>query len=483
MPRATVLLIGTLVLSAFVMVLNETIMSVALRDLTVELRVTATTVQWLTSGFLLTMAVVIPTTGYLLERFTARQVFTASLALFSLGTLISALAPGFAVLLAGRVVQASGTAMMIPLLMTSVMRLVPVDRRGATMGTISIVIAVAPAIGPTIGGAVLSSLGWRWMFWFVLPLALAALAAGVRLMRLESGSRVIPLDVLSVVLSAIGFSGVLFGLAAIGESAHGDPVLPPWAPIALGVLALVLFTWRQLRLQRDDRALLDLRPFTHRTFVVGVVLSALLFMALLGAAAIMVPLYLQTVLGESTFVTGLAMLPGGLAMGLLGRPVGRLYDRLGARTLIIPGSIALAAALWLFALLGPGSPLVAVIGIHTVLMIGIALMITPLMTDSLSSLSDHLYSHGSAILSTLQQVAGAFGSAVFVSLATLGSASDTGIPDMAGLRLGFVVAGCIALAAVAVAVLAVPKRPAPNAGAVDTEGEVGKVGEVGEVTV
>src|SRR5689334_23339172 len=153
------LLIGVLVLSAFVMILNETILSVALRDLTVDLRVPTTTVQWLTSGFLLTMAVVIPTTGFLLERFSPRQVFLFSLSAFSLGTLLCALAPGFGMLMAGRVVQACGTAVMLPLLMTTVMRLVPPERRGATMGTITIVIAVAPAIGPTIGGAVLSSLG------------------------------------------------------------------------------------------------------------------------------------------------------------------------------------------------------------------------------------------------------------------------------------------------------------------------------------
>ena len=207
-PKAFVL-IGVLVISAFVMILNETILSVALRDLTVDLHVPTSTVQWLTSGFLLTMAVVIPTTGFLLERFTPRQVFLASLALFSAGTLLSALAPGFGVLLVGRVVQACGTAVMLPLLMTSVMRLVPADKRGATMGTITIVIAVAPAVGPTVGGAVLASLGWRWMFWIVLPLALGALLLGALWMRLDAETRPVPLDVVSVPLSALGFGGLL----------------------------------------------------------------------------------------------------------------------------------------------------------------------------------------------------------------------------------------------------------------------------------
>ncbi|MDR7304625.1 DHA2 family efflux MFS transporter permease subunit [Haloactinomyces albus] len=459
-PRAT-LLIGVLVASAFVMILNETILSVALRDLTVELGVSTTTVQWLTSGFLLTMAVVIPTTGFLLERFTPRQIFLASLALFSLGTLLSGLAPGFGTLLVGRVVQACGTAVMLPLLMTSVMRLVPPQRRGATMGTITIVIAVAPALGPTIGGAVLSSLGWRWMFWIVLPLAVTALVIGAIWLRLDSHTRSVPLDLLSVLLSAVGFGGVLYGLSALGKSGGGEQPLPPWLPLVVGIVALAIFVVRQTRLQRHDRALLDLRPFTHRSFVVALILTVLLFMCLLGAASILLPLYMQTVLHTSTFVSGLALLPGGLVLGLLGRPVGALFDRFGARPLVIPGALAMAVSLWLFTALGPGSSLAAVIGIHVLLMAGLGLMMTPLMTEALGGLPDHLYSHGSAILTTLQQVAGAFGTAVFVTVAALGSVDHSGGPDAAGLRTAFVVAGCIGVLAL-IAALFIRTRPDPT---------------------
>lgn len=460
-PVRSGLLIGVLVLSAFVMILNETILSVALRDLTVDLRVPTTTVQWLTSGFLLTMAVVIPTTGFLLERFSPREVFLFSLSAFSLGTLVCGVAPGFGLLMTGRVIQACGTAVMLPLLMTTVMRLVPPERRGATMGTITIVIAVAPAIGPTIGGAVLS-LGWRWMFWIVLPLAIAALVTGALLLRLAAERRRVPLDVPSVLLSAIGFGGVLYGLSAGGEQAGAEPLVPGWVPVVAGAAALVVFVWRQLRLQRRDRALLDLRPFTHRSFVVALVLTALLFVCLIGAAAIMLPLYLQTVLHTSTFVSGLAMLPGGLVLGLLGRPVGALFDKVGGRPLVIPGAAALAASLGLFAVLGPGSPLIAVIGIHVLMMAGLGLMMTPLFTEALGVLPDHLYSHGSAILSTLQQVAGALGTAVFVSIATLGSHDATaGSPDGSGLRAAFIVAALVGLVAFAGSWL-IRRGPAPS---------------------
>src|SRR4051794_12481892 len=217
LPVRPTVIIAMLVVSAFVMILNETILSVALPHLTGDLGVSATTVQWLTSGFLLTMGVVIPTTGFLLQRFTPRQVFLAAMSLFSLGTLICALSPGFGLLLVGRVVQATGTAVMIPLLMTSVMTLVPAHRRGATMGTITIVIAVAPAVGPTIGGLILASLDWRWMFWSVLPLAVAALVVGIVAFRVSSETRSTPIDLVSVLLSALGFGGIVYGFSTLGH--------------------------------------------------------------------------------------------------------------------------------------------------------------------------------------------------------------------------------------------------------------------------
>ena len=450
-------IIGLLVVSAFVMILNETIMSVALPVLIGELGVTATTVQWLTSGFLLTMAVVIPTTGYLLQRFSPRQVYLAAMTLFITGTLICALSPGFGMLLAGRVVQAGGTAMMIPLVMTTVMTLVPENRRGAMMGNISLVIAVAPAIGPMVGGVILGALDWPWMFWIVLPLALIMLALGYRLMRLNSANEPGPLDVPSVLLSAVGFSGIVYGFSALGAAAQGGAAMPPWIPLGVGVLGLAAFITRQLKLQHRGHALLDLRPFTHRRFVVMVILGALLFMCLLGAGAVLLPLYLQGTLGVGPRATGLAVLPGGLIMGLLGRPVGWLYDRIGARPLVIPGSIAVATAMWLFVVLGEDTSLGAVIAVHILLMSGLGLMMTPLMTDSLSVLSNELYSHGSAIMATLQQVAGAAGTAAFVAVSAMAASGGPESGGGTGMQAGFIAAGIVGLLAVATA-LFVPRK-------------------------
>ncbi len=307
LPHGAPLVIGLLVVAAFVVILNETIMSVALPSLMADLDITTATAQWLTTGFMLTMAVVIPATGFILQRFSTRQVFGAAMTLFSIGTLIAAIAPGFGILLVGRIVQASGTAIMMPLLFTTVLNLVPAARRGRLMGVISIVIAVAPAIGPTVSGLILSSLSWRWMFWIVLPIALVALTLGLWKITNLTTPRKLPFDILSVVLSTLAFGGLIFGLSSLGESAEGDAPLPLWIPITVGVLALAAFITRQIALQRQDRALMDLRTFRSRPFVVAIIMVSVSMMALFGSL-IVLPLYLQNVLELGTLETGLLLL-------------------------------------------------------------------------------------------------------------------------------------------------------------------------------
>ncbi|NMD62229.1 MFS transporter [Rhodococcus sp. ACPA4] len=453
LDRGSKLLITVLVVAAFVMILNETIMSVALPRLMVDLDITASTAQWLTTGFMLTMAVVIPTTGYLFQRFTLRQVFAAAMTLFSVGTLLAASAPGFELLLAGRVIQAGGTAIMLPLLMTTVLRVVPAHKRGAMMGVISIVIAVAPAIGPTLSGVILRSLDWRWMFWLVLPIALVAFAIGSALVKNLTTTGAAPFDGLSVVLSALAFGGIVYGLGSLGHSAEGSGV-PVWVPLVVGVVALVVFVLRQLSRQEDGRALLDMRPFLTPTFSIGLAMLAISMMALFGAL-ILLPLYLQNVLGLDTLKTGLLLLPGGLLMGILAPFVGRVFDRVGPRPLVIPGVVVVSAALWLMTLLDTETGLPMVVGIHSMLMVGLALVMTPLMTSSLGSVPSELYSHGSAIFNTGQQLAGAAGTALFVTIMSNTAASQLadGATDIAaqqsGIHTAFMWGGVISLIAVA----------------------------------
>ncbi|WP_308283122.1 DHA2 family efflux MFS transporter permease subunit [Pseudonocardia nigra] len=453
MSRRDRTVIAVLLVSTFVVILNETIMSVALPVLLVDLQVEASVGQWLTAGFLLTMSVVIPITGFLIRRVPTRKLYGIAMTLFSAGTLIAALSPGFSILLAARVVQAGGTAIMMPLLMTTVMTLVPPTRRGAVMGNISIVIAVAPAIGPTVSGVVLSLLGWRFMFWLVLPIALAALVLGLRRMVDIGESTDAPIDVPSVLLSALGFGGLVYGLSTIGHASESGPSVAVWVSFAVGVVGLVAFVTRQLALQRTDRALLDLRTFRAGTFTVASVIMMLMMATLLGTIVVL-PIYMQSVLMLTPLTTGLLLLPGGLVMGLLGPVVGRLYDRFGPRALLVPGTLATSSALWSTTLFGTDSPIALVLGFHLLLSVGLASVFTPLFTAGLGAVPPHLYSYGSAIFGTTQQLAGAAGVALLVSVLSVRSAelAAEGAPlveqTAGGVHAAFVVAAVLSLVAV-----------------------------------
>lgn len=422
-PAKVIINLSVLVLGAMVMILNETSLSVALPAIMADYGIPATSVQWLLTGFMLTMAVVIPTTGFLLERLTTRQIFAASSGFFLAGTVVAALAPSFVVLLIGRVLQAGGTALMIPTLMTVAMTLVPQQRRGTVMGIISVVISVAPALGPTVGGAILNHFTWHVIFWAMLPLMVLILLAGLWRLSNVGENRDTPLDVLSVLLSALAFGGLVYGLSSIEKMLEGGAVVEIAVTI-VGAVALVLFVLRQQRLARDDRALMDLRPFLVRNFTLAVLVMLLSFGLMLGMVTVL-PIYLQTTLGVTAFATGLAVMPGGILQAFLSPIVGRIFDSKGPRPLMIPGSLFMVASLWLMATLGESSALWMVVGMHVLFSLGMCLMMTPLMTTALSSLPDTLYSHGSAIMNTLQQLAGAMGTAFLVVFLTRGTVAGT----------------------------------------------------------
>lgn len=448
------LVIMLLLVSAFVVILNETIIGVALDAIETDLGITTSLSQWLSTAFMLTMAVVIPTTGFLLQRFSTRAIFLSAMTLFTLGTAIAAVSPGFEMLLAGRIVQASGTAIMMPLLMTTVMTLVAPAQRGATMGTISIVISVAPAIGPSMAGVLLTVLPWRGLFWVMVPIALLALALGFSKIQNVTDPRKVPLDVPSVILAAFAFGGLIYGVAGFAEAARGEQPVPLWIPLVVGGVALLGFILRQVALQQAERALLDLRTFRSRNFSFAIVLMAVSMAALFGSI-ILLPLYLQQVLLLETWQTGLIVLPGSLLMGMLGPIVGRIFDRLGARVLLVPGTVIMAIVLLGFGtLLTEHTPVAIVIALHVGLSLGLALLFTPLFTSALGSLEPRLYSHGSAIIGTLQQLAGAAGTALFVTLLTVQSVAELAAGTeltaalASGMRLAFLTGAGIAVVAI-----------------------------------
>jgi DHA2 family lincomycin resistance protein-like MFS transporter len=446
--------------AAFVAILNETTMGVAIPHLITDLGITALAAQWLTTAFMLTMAVIIPITGFLLRRFTTRTMYIAAMGLFSAGTLIAFLSPGFPLLLVARVVQASGTAIMMPLLMTTLMTVVPAAIRGRMMGRVSIVISLAPAIGPTLAGLLLDTVGWRWIFGIVLPIALVALGVGARWIHNLGETTHAPIDTVSVILSALGFGGLVYGLSQLGAGGHGGGAEADAASavattslivsLGIGLVALGLFGWRQVVLQRKDDALLDLRVFRSLNFSLSIGQMALMSMAFFGAITVL-PLYLQRVLEVSPLDTGLIVLPGALAMGLAGPVIGRVYDRWGTRVLLVPGAIITSGLLWFYTTFSQSTPVWVVAVAHTALSVGLALSFTPLFTASLASLQPRFYSYGSAVVGTVQQVAGAAGIALMfgVMAAASAGAAESGAgaiaAEAAGTHAAFLVAAILSL--------------------------------------
>ncbi len=465
-PAHKNLVINVLLVSTFVVMLNETAMVVAIPSLMEALGVDANEAQWLTAAFLLTMAVVIPVTGYLLQRFNTRPMFTVAMSLFAGGTAVAAVAPNLWMLVAARIVQASGTAIMFPLLMTSVMTLVEPARRGRMMGRISIVMSVAPAIGPVVAGFILAQFGWRWIFLIMLPIALAALALGYRMMLNISTPRNVPLDFLSVVMSAIAFGGIVYGLSGFGVDPALRPI-EPLIPLGIGAVVMVVFLWRQRVLARSNAALLDLSTLKEQNFVWATLMLSILMLSMFGTI-ILLPIYLTTVIGLATWQIGLLLMPGSLLMGLLGPYVGRLYDKIGPRPLIIPAMAVVAAVLWAMTQLGHATPWQYILAGHLIMSLGFGFLFGPLFTTSLSSVPGHLYSHGSALLGSVQQVAGAAGVAIFVAVmsarqASLAASGSTAVEALAGgIRLSFTVGAVVALLALGASFFV--KRPSMQQG-------------------
>lgn len=443
--------------SCFIAVVNETVMGVATAPLMRELSITAAEAQWLTTAYMLTMSIVIPTTGLVIQRFSTRTLFVAAFAVFTVGTLIAAVAPGFGLLLVGRIVQAAGTAVLSPLVMTTVATVAPRGQRGRLMGQVTIVFASAPAFGPVLAGFVLQWLDWRWLFIIMLPVALITLVIGGWLMPSVGVRKQKRIDALSIVLAGFAFGGIVYGLSAVGSLAVGAPTLSPWIPLTVGVLGLASFVWRQRALQRDDRALLDLRVFAVPTFARSTVVFVASSISLFGVLFLL-PLYAQNVLGFAPLVTGLIVLPGSIVSAALAPLVGRIVDARGGRRVLVLGTAITALSLWSMLLFSEHTHIAQLFATNILMNIGLSGVFTPIYAMALGSLPASLASHGSATLNTVQQLAAAIGTALLVTLMTLFSVRHAGVglaesPEsmVAGLRAAFLTSALIATAGVGIA--------------------------------
>ncbi|WP_217593669.1 DHA2 family efflux MFS transporter permease subunit [Cohnella sp. GbtcB17] len=417
-----------LIIGLFVAALNETLMGNALPELMKSFDVSAATAQWLSTAFMLVVGVLVPVTAILQQWFTTRKIFLSAMGLFFVGTLIAAVSPTFSVLLIGRIIQAIGTGMLLPLVMNVIMTIFPPEKRGGAMGTLGLVVMFAPAIGPTVSGLIVDGLSWRWLFYLVTPFALLSVIIGAAVLKNVSEVTKPRVDFLSIVLSTIGFGGIVYGFSSAGERGWSEPAVI-WT-IAAGGVALLLFVWRQLILKQP---VMDLRAFKYPTFALVAVLLFMLMMTFF-SSAIMLPMFMQGVLLVTAFKSGLILLPGGIINGFMAPVSGKLFDKFGPRVLVVPGLVIAVISLWQFTRFDETTSTGFLVTIHIALMIGIALVMMPAQTAGLNQLPNHLHPHGTAILNTLQQVSGAIGTALYISIMSsrqkqyLSDASDPQAP-------------------------------------------------------
>ncbi|WP_051758436.1 DHA2 family efflux MFS transporter permease subunit [Rossellomorea vietnamensis] len=401
-----------MILGAFFTIFNQTTMTVALPTIMDVFSIDASTGQWLTTGYMLVNGVLIPVTGFLMQRYTTRQLFLSAMVIFLMGTIVSALAPNFPVLLTGRLIQAASTGIIMPLLMNVVLKLYPPEKRGTAMGTVGLAIIFAPAIGPTLTGYVLDVFPWQTLFYGMIPFILIIIICGFIFLRNVSETIESKMDMISLILSTIGFGALLYGFSEAGSEGWGS--FEVIATLAVGVVAVGLFSWRQLV---TERPFLDLRAFRYNMFTLTTLINCVITMVMY-ADMILLPLYLQNARGFTALEAGFLMLPGALLMGLLSPAVGRLFDRFGAKWLSVIGITIILVTTYTFTDLSDSTSYMHLILMYAGRRVGMALFLMPLQTAGLNQLPSSLHSHGTAISNTARQVAGAIGTSLLVTIMT-----------------------------------------------------------------
>ncbi len=414
--KKSTMIMATFLIGAFFMILNETLLNIALTELMRVFDIDAPTVQWLATGFMLVMGILMPLSATLIQWFTTRQMFIGLLCIFLVGTLIAGFAVNFPMILAGRMIQAAGTGLLIPTVMNAMLLLFRPEERGRVMGNFGLVLMFAPALGPTLSGVIVDLFGWRWLFFGVVPFIVFAIVFAWRYLE-NVGEVTRPrVDIGSALLSTIGVAGVIYGFSSVSTTEGGfmSPVV--YGCIIAGVLALALFVWRQLKIQQP---LLDLSVFQYTNYTRGMIIFVVVIMAMF-ASEIVMPMYLQGPMGFSAKVAGMILLPGALLNGFLSPVMGRLFDKVGPRKMMIPGMFVLTAIMVFYAMIHPGIPVYIFIIVYILLMVSISMIMMPSQTNALNELPKRLYPHGTAVSNMMQPIAGAMGVSIFVSIMTQG---------------------------------------------------------------
>lgn len=403
-------ILSVLLLGAFISILNQTLLNVAIPHLMNDFNVSATTVQWLSTGYMLTNGILIPITAFLIESFGTRALFISAMGLFTTGSVVCAASTGFAPMLIGRVIQASGAGIIMPLVMNVFLTVFPPEKRGAAMGTMGIAMMFAPAVGPTLSGWIVEHYSWRLLFLLVIPLAVIDILFAVRWLKNVSKLTKPHFDLMGTIFSTLGFGLLLYGFSSAGDKGWSSNTVI--LSLAVGVVFIVFFVVRELNMLEP---MLEFRVFKYDIFTVSTLVGATVNMTMFGGM-LLLPIYLQNIRGFTPLQSGLLLLPGALLMGVMSPISGAIFDRMGARPLAIVGLIITAVTTWEFSLLTDATTYGHIMLIYTIRSFGMSLLMMSVQTEGLNQLPPHLGSHGTAMSNTARQIAGSIGTAWLITV-------------------------------------------------------------------
>lgn len=405
-------ILAALLFGMFIAILNQTLLNVALPKINTEFNISASTGQWLMTGFMLVNGILIPITAYLFNKYSYRKLFLVALVLFTIGSLICAISMNFPIMMVGRVLQAIGAGVLMPLGSIVIITIYPPEKRGAAMGTMGIAMILAPAIGPTLSGYIVQNYHWNVMFYSMFIIGIIAILVGFVWFKLYQYTTNPKADIPGIIFSTIGFGALLYGFSEAGNKGWGSVEIETM--FAIGIIFIILFVIRELRMKAP---MLNLEVLKFPTFTLTTVINMVVMMSLYGGM-ILLPMYLQNLRGFSALDSGLLLLPGSLIMGLLGPFAGKLLDTIGLKPLAIFGIAVMTYATWELTKLNMDTPYMTIMGIYVLRSFGMAFIMMPMVTAAINALPGRLASHGNAFLNTMRQLAGSIGTAILVTVMT-----------------------------------------------------------------
>ncbi|HEI9318278.1 TPA: DHA2 family efflux MFS transporter permease subunit [Staphylococcus aureus] len=405
-------ILAALLFGMFIAILNQTLLNVALPKINKEFNISASTGQWLMTGFMLVNGILIPITAYLFNKYSYRKLFLVALVLFTIGSLICAISMNFPIMMVGRVLQAIGAGVLMPLGSIVIITIYPPEKRGAAMGTMGIAMILAPAIGPTLSGYIVQNYHWNVMFYGMFIIGILAILVGFVWFKLYQYTTNPKADIPGIIFSTIGFGALLYGFSEAGNKGWGSVEIETM--FAIGIIFIILFVIRELRMKAP---MLNLEVLKFPTFTLTTVINMVVMLSLYGGM-ILLPIYLQNLRGFSALDSGLLLLPGSLIMGLLGPFAGKLLDTIGLKPLAIFGIAVMTYATWELTKLNMDTPYMTIMGIYVLRSFGMAFIMMPMVTAAINALPGRLASHGNAFLNTMRQLAGSIGTAILVTVMT-----------------------------------------------------------------